>query len=143
MGSKGISKNQEKEKFKRTLELSDYVHPTLVQEGNTLEYYVHKLSLCVFKFLIEQGANSQLREIELSRLSECAVTIFAMASSLARASRSHSDGFQHSGFEICLARTIVASCEKPMEIDFANLIEDKVSTRHDLLLHCVELYYKH
>ena len=52
---------QKKQKFRRTLELSDYLHPSLTNEGNILEYYVHKLSQQVFNHLIKEGANASLR----------------------------------------------------------------------------------
>ena len=81
-----------KQNFKKTLELSDYVHTTLYSEGNILEYYVHKVSAMVYKHLIDEGANASAREIELSRLSDCAVTVYAMASTIARASRAISEG---------------------------------------------------
>jgi len=134
---------QKKQKFRRTLELSDYLHPSLTNEGNILEYYVHKLSQQVFNHLIKEGANASLREIQLSRLSDCAVTIFAMASSLARASRAFSEGYEHSYFDVDLAKTVVAANETKMDSDFDLLKANKYSECNDVLFGNIADYLTH
>ena len=88
-----------------------------------LQYSIgfHRIVWCAS----DESVYDIFQEIQLSRLSDCAVTIFAMASSLARASRAFSEGYEHSYFDVDLAKTVVAANETKMDSDFDLLKANK------------------
>merc|ERR1711962_630234 len=59
-----------RDNFKRSLEISDYLHPGLTTEGDHLEFTIHQFSACVFKLLVDEGANVPICEMKLAKLSD-------------------------------------------------------------------------
>jgi len=137
-GQKAIDKDN----FKRTLEIADYVHPTFWVEGNTLEFHVHRFSACIFQLMIQEGANSVVREVSLARLADTVVTIYATAATLARASRSVCDGYEHHEQEVMLAKLFARVSEDKLTVDFEALAKCPKTEDFDIIYDNLGQFFK-
>ncbi|XP_066997149.2 complex I assembly factor ACAD9, mitochondrial isoform X2 [Anabrus simplex] len=87
------------------LKLHYYVHPTLEFAAKQLEYCVKRFQYAL-EILISRHGNSIIdHDIELCRLADLVVNIYAMTAVLGRASRSYCIGLQDSDYEVLLAST--------------------------------------
>ena len=129
------------ENFKRTLEISDFLHPSLFKEGDILEYFVQQTGYLVMAFLIKEGTNAPIKEMDLARLSDLVVHIYAMASASARASRSFTDGHEHGLFEVQMAKAFVRKSEQKLKVDVAHLME-RDADKHDIVYNYLGEYMK-
>ncbi|KAK5650752.1 hypothetical protein RI129_001781 [Pyrocoelia pectoralis] len=88
-----------------TLRLADYVHPSLCESANHLEYCVLRLQFATEALLARHGQEVQNQHMDLKRLADCLVDIYVMTACLGRASRSYCIGLRNAHYEIMLAGT--------------------------------------
>lgn len=85
-----------------SLQLDQHVHPTLGPLADDVEVLVHRMALAVENLMCAHGFNAATKEMDMSRLSNVAVDIFAMSSAMARANRSYCEGHAHGQHEVNL-----------------------------------------
>ncbi|KAG7164836.1 Complex I assembly factor ACAD9-like [Homarus americanus] len=105
---KGIERiRQHKDNPKLDLNLSDSLHPSLKAAGDILEYCVKRFQYSVETVLARHGREvaDPKNQLELARLANCAMDIFAMTAVLSRASRAYCIGVRNSSHEVQLAMT--------------------------------------
>jgi len=85
------------------LKLADNVHPRLIPSAEQVEWGVQKLHWAAKEIIIQKGANAQLEEKYLERLSDITMEVFASVCALSRASRSYVVGNLHAEHEVELA----------------------------------------
>jgi acyl-CoA dehydrogenase family member 9 len=102
-----------------TLKLSGFVHPSLKQSADQLEYCILRLQYGVRLALQRHGKDIVNAQLELQRLADCAIHIYAAFSSLSRASRSYCIGLHNAEYELNLANAIV--------INTHNFVKSKVN----------------
>lgn len=84
--------------------ISSYLHPSLDTSAKSLEYCVHRLSYATEVLLQRHGAdviNPKL-QLELKRVADNMIDIYAMTAVLARASRSYCIGLKDAQTEVTL-----------------------------------------
>lgn len=89
------------------LQLKGFVHPSLQQSANQLEYCILRLQYGVRLALQRHGKDIVSAQLELQRLADCAIHIYAAFSSLSRASRSYCIGLHNAEYELNLANAVV------------------------------------
>eukprot|EP00092_Neocalanus_flemingeri_P021089 GFUD01022850.1.p1 GENE.GFUD01022850.1~~GFUD01022850.1.p1 ORF type:complete len:674 (+),score=245.96 GFUD01022850.1:45-2024(+) len=82
------------------LDLSGCVHPGLQASARRLEWCVHKVHFVAQELLLKRGANIQVEEHLLERLSDLVTEVFVMTCAISRASRSFTLGLDNSEFEM-------------------------------------------
>lgn len=89
------------------LELEKNVHPVFVESAKQLEYSVVKFGWIVKELLMREGANIQIQEGQLERLSDISMEIYAMTCVLSRSSRAYVVGHLHGEHELQLAKPFI------------------------------------
>jgi len=92
---------------KYPLELEKNVHPVFIDSARELEYSVIKLGWLVKELLMREGANLQIQEGHLERLSDISTEIFAMTCVLSRCSRSYTVGHLHNDHELQIGKPYI------------------------------------
>lgn len=103
---KGIEKfRQHKDNPKLDLNLSDHLHPSLKFGGDALEYCVKRFQYGVEILLSRYGRKiaDPSNQLEVARLANCAIDIYAMTAVLSRSSRSYCIGIRNADHEVQLA----------------------------------------
>ncbi|XP_061388076.1 complex I assembly factor ACAD9, mitochondrial-like [Musca vetustissima] len=90
------------------MDCKEHLHPTLEPAALCLEHSVARLQMCVDLLFTRYGSGIVERHNESRRVADMATTIYAMFSSLARASRSYCIGLQHADHEMLTAMAICA-----------------------------------
>ncbi|XP_031628107.1 complex I assembly factor ACAD9, mitochondrial-like [Contarinia nasturtii] len=85
--------------------LGDFLHPSLIETANDLEYSILRMQYSSEMLLNSYGEKIADREIEIRNLGEAAMQNYAMFASVARASRAYCIGLRYSAYE-----TMVAGC---------------------------------
>ena len=95
------------DKPKRPHDLAGQVHPSLKNSADSLEYCVERFRYAVQLILTKYGADvvQPNHQMDVVRLADIAIDLFAMTSVLSRASRSYCDGMHNSDHEVMLATT--------------------------------------
>ncbi|XP_055633695.1 complex I assembly factor ACAD9, mitochondrial [Toxorhynchites rutilus septentrionalis] len=88
---------------KQFVNLEHYMHPSLDAAAHWIEFSITRLKLATEHALSRHGIEIVSKHIELVRLADIAVLIYAMVATAARASRSYCIGLRHGEQEICLA----------------------------------------
>jgi len=101
------NRKHDTDKFKYPLKLEHNVHPSMRYSAQHLEYCVHKLAWVTRVLVIRRGANAQLTEGYLERLSDIAMETYAMTCVLSRASRSYVVGNLHAEHDMDLATAYI------------------------------------
>ncbi|KAJ8983204.1 hypothetical protein NQ317_016425 [Molorchus minor] len=98
---------------KLDLDLGSYLHPSIIPASKQLEYSVKRLEFATETLLDERhGAEVVNMHMDLRRLADCIIDIYAMTACLSRASRSYCIGLQNSNYEMVIAATF---CYEAME----------------------------
>ncbi|XP_058443837.1 complex I assembly factor ACAD9, mitochondrial [Malaya genurostris] len=92
---------------KKFINLEHYFHPSLDPAANRIEFSIARLKLATECCLSRHGIELMQRHIELVRLADIAVLIYAMIATASRASRSYCIGLTHGDQEIHLANTFI------------------------------------
>lgn len=87
------------------LHLWHYLHPTLKERAEDLEFSILRLRYACEILINRYGKSLGEREIEFERLGEAAMWNYALFASIARASRSYCIGLRFAAYE-----TILAEC---------------------------------
>lgn len=119
---KRLFENTNIENPKSTLNLNHHLHQSLDHPSHWLEHSIIRLKIATETLLGRHGAEIFNKQIEVERLSEAAVYIYAMFASLARSSRSYCIGLQHADDEMVIA---AAFCYDAMK-----LIKNRVTDIH-------------
>ncbi|GLV44016.1 Enigma [Carabus blaptoides fortunei] len=88
---------------KLNLDLEGYLHPSLTLSARWLEYCVLRLQYATESMLIRHGPQVVEQHMELKKLADVAMDVYAMISVLSRASRAYCIGLQNADYEILLA----------------------------------------
>ncbi|XP_018320127.1 acyl-CoA dehydrogenase family member 9, mitochondrial [Agrilus planipennis] len=104
---------------KLTLHLDEYLHPSLKLPAEWLEYCVLRLQFATETLLSVHGTKVVSQHMELKRIAECAIYIYAMTACLARSSRSYCIGLRNAEIEMFLT---VAFC-----MDARSIIKENVN----------------
>ena len=88
-------------------DIAGHLHPSLKTGADSLEYCVERFRYAVQLILTKYGADvvQPHHQMDVVRLADIAIEIFAMTSVLSRASRSYCDGLHNADHEVLLALT--------------------------------------
>ncbi|KAK4296974.1 hypothetical protein Pmani_030578 [Petrolisthes manimaculis] len=116
---KGIERfRQSKDNPKLDLGLSGHLHPSLMGGAEVLEYCVKRFQYAVETVLARYGLEvaDPANQLEVARLADCAIDLYAMTAVLSRASRSHCIGIHKSDHELQLALFFCEEASKRVKI---------------------------
>lgn len=113
---------------KLTLNLYEELHPSLMESANDLEYCVLRLQYAIAVLLSRYGADAVNQQVELMRLGDTAVKIYAMTAVLGRASRSYCIGLPNAESEMKYAVQICSEYKKVVRENINNIIDGLVVT---------------
>lgn len=91
---------QIRNKPKMVLGLNGFVHPSLKEAADQLEYCTLRFQFAVEAVLQTHGANVGDAQLDLDRLANVCIDIYGMTAVLARASRSYCTGIQYGSAEV-------------------------------------------
>lgn len=100
---KRLFEMQSVENPKSSMNLNHHLHPSLDPAAQWLEHSIVRLQTGTETLLSRYGVEILDKQVEIMRLSECAVLTFAMFASVARASRAYCIGLQHSDYEMLMS----------------------------------------
>lgn len=113
---------------KLTLHLYEELHPSLIESANDLEYCVLRLQYAITVLLSRYGADTVNQQVELMRLANIAVKIYAMTCVLGRASRSFCIGLPNAESEMKYAMKICSEYKKVVREDVNNVADGLIVT---------------
>lgn len=119
---KRLFDNTNIENPKSTLNLNHHLHQSLDHSSHWLEQSIIRLKIATETLLERHGADILNKQIEVERLSESAIFVYAMFASLARSSRSYCIGLQHADTELLIADAF--------SYDATKLIKNRVTDIH-------------
>lgn len=102
---KRLLENKNIENLKSTIHVNYYLHPTLDPAAQWLEHSILRLQIGTELLLARHGVQILDKQIEIRRLSECAILTYAMFASVSRASRSYCIGLQFCDYEMLISST--------------------------------------
>ncbi|KAK4882088.1 hypothetical protein RN001_005407 [Aquatica leii] len=113
------------------LRLGDYVHPSLQEPAECLEYTVLRLQYATEILLARFGPEIVNQHMELGKLAECVIDIYAMAACLARASRSYCIGLENANYEMVIAATYCTHAKLRVKEKIKNLVEGPYASGYE------------
>lgn len=108
---KGIERfRQQNNSPKLDLDIAGHLHPTLQPSAQLLEYCVKRFQYSVEMVLARHGQAiaAPKNQLEVARLADCAIDLYAMTAVLSRASRAYCIGLKNAAHEIQLASVFSA-----------------------------------
>jgi AGAP000454-PA len=102
-----IRRRQMRDKPLLSLDLKGYVHPSLQNQADQLEYCVHQFEFEAERVLIRWGKDQPRHQNDLERLTQIAIDIFLMTCTLSRGSRAYCDGFRNSDIDFRATVSVV------------------------------------
>lgn len=107
---------QKRDNPKLDLNLREQLHPALGSAADALEYSTKRFQYGVESVLSRHAKKvvEPANQMEVARLANCAIDLFAMAAVLGRASRSKSIGVRNADHEIHLAMTFTNQAQLRM-----------------------------
>uniref|UniRef100_A0A1B6GAU8 Acyl-CoA dehydrogenase/oxidase N-terminal domain-containing protein n=1 Tax=Cuerna arida TaxID=1464854 RepID=A0A1B6GAU8_9HEMI len=115
-----------KDNPKLILKLYEQLHPSLKDSANELEYCVLRLQYAVTVIFTRYGTDVVNQQIELMRLADAAIRIYAMTAVLARASRSYCIGLKNAQSEVKYAIKICSAYKRIVQTELNDLISGLV-----------------
>lgn len=113
--------------------LGDFLHPTLMDAANDLEYSILRLQYTSEMLLNRYGRLSSERHVEIQNLGEAAMQNYAMFASLARASRSYCIGLRYSVYETLAAGCLVQEFSRKILKMALDIKHNRSDATNDLL----------
>uniref|UniRef100_A0A1Y1M8F1 Acyl-CoA dehydrogenase/oxidase C-terminal domain-containing protein n=1 Tax=Photinus pyralis TaxID=7054 RepID=A0A1Y1M8F1_PHOPY len=113
------------------LRLCDYVHPSLRESANRLEYCVLRLQFATETLLARHGQEVANQHMDLKRLAECLIDIYVMTACLGRASRSYCIGLRNAHFEMMLAGSYCAKAMQEVKVKLAQICDGPFATNDE------------
>ncbi|XP_008486027.1 acyl-CoA dehydrogenase family member 9, mitochondrial [Diaphorina citri] len=107
---------------KLDLNISYNLHPSLKYCADALEYCVKRLEFANIKLLERYGAETYDHHYSLLRVTNIITEIYAMTSTLARASRSYCTGIQNCDFEIRSAEMFCQEAHKNVKQNISEIV---------------------
>lgn len=95
---------------KLKLQLNHFLHPTLDPAAQFLEMSIVRLQSSTETLLSRHGVQIMEKQVDIQRLAECAIALYAMFASVSRASRSYCIGLQHADYEVSIANALAYDC---------------------------------
>lgn len=117
--------------------LGDYLHPTLIEMADHLEFSILRLRFASEMLLNRYGDSVSERQNEIHNLGETVMQNFAMFASLGRASRSYCIGLRYGVYETVAAGCLVQA-NAPHILKMALDIKQKQNSYHDLYANIAE-----
>ncbi|XP_071440547.1 complex I assembly factor ACAD9, mitochondrial-like [Hetaerina americana] len=115
-------RSQNSDKPKLNLGLDYELHPSLKIAAKNLEYCVMRLKYAVEIALEKYGRDISNEQMELQRLANVAIDIYAMTAVLSRASRSYCIGLRNADEEILMAVTFCSDALKRVKANITEMI---------------------
>ncbi|RZC33426.1 acyl-CoA dehydrogenase family member 9, mitochondrial [Asbolus verrucosus] len=116
---------------KLNLYLHHYLHPSLINVSQQLEYCVLRLQYATEIFLSRYGQDIIKQHMELRRLGECLMDIYAMTACIGRASRAYCIGLQHAEYEMVLATSFTLSAVERVRSRLLKIIDGPYQTNDE------------
>ncbi|XP_065085447.1 complex I assembly factor ACAD9, mitochondrial [Ochlerotatus camptorhynchus] len=101
---------------KQFVNLEHFMHPSLDPAAHWVEFSIMRLKLATECVLSRHGSEVIGRHIELIRLADMAVLIYAMVATSARASRAYCIGLRHAEQEIYLANAFCQDAQEKVRV---------------------------
>ncbi|XP_076325006.1 complex I assembly factor ACAD9, mitochondrial-like isoform X1 [Tachypleus tridentatus] len=114
---------QKNDRVKLKMDLRGHVHPSLGVPAEWLEYSVTRLQYGVELVLARHGKVIVDHQMELRRLADVAIDVYAMTAVLARASRSYCIGLKYADHEVKIAGTFCGDAMKRVRENVKELEE--------------------
>lgn len=92
---------------KRTLNINEYLHPSLDPAACWLEESILRHQLGTETLLSRYGPEIMQKHIEIIRIAESAILIYAMFASISRASRAYCIGLKYADYEMLTTSTFI------------------------------------
>lgn len=121
-------RRQARDNPKLTLNLFEELHPSLTESANNLEYCVLRLHYAITVLFNRYGADTVNQQVELVRLGNTAVKIYAMTTVLGRASRSFCIGLPNAESEVKYAVQLCNNYKEKIQEDLNNVIDGLIVT---------------
>ncbi|MCL4132646.1 UNVERIFIED_CONTAM: hypothetical protein GTU68_037315 [Idotea baltica] len=114
---------QRKDKPKLDMGLHEFVHPSLRESTDRLEYCTIKFALATEQFLGREGKNvtHPSNQYNVKRMADIAIDIYAMTAVLGRASRSYCIGVRNCDQEMLIANLFVHEAWERVRSNFNNV----------------------
>lgn len=101
------------------LNLAHYVHPSLEPPAQFLEKSVLRLQMCSETLLGRHGQYIIEKQVDVCRIADISILLYAMCASISRASRSYCIGLKNANYENLIASIYNAeACETIKSIAF-------------------------
>lgn len=113
--------------------LGDFLHPTLMDAANDLEFSILRLQYTSEMLLNRYGKFSSERHVEIQNLGEAVMQNYAMFASLARASRSYCIGLRYSVYETLAAGCLVQEFSRKILKMALDIKHNRSDATNDLL----------
>lgn len=98
---------------KLILKLNHSLHPSLDPAAQWLELSILRLQLGTEQLLSRHGPEIVNKQVEIMRLAECGILVYAMFCAVSRASRAYCIGLRHADYEMLIASAFcLDGCEK-------------------------------
>lgn len=126
-------RNDYDDKPKIVLRLNEYLHPSLLMAATNLEYCVHRLKFGADQLLMRHGADIVNMHMELKRIADVAIDVYALTAVLGRASRSYCIGLQHGDFEMLMANAYSNDVKERVQYRVRKIYEGMCQTNDENL----------
>nr|CAD7257946.1 unnamed protein product [Timema shepardi] len=123
-------RNQDKDDPSLNLGLCNNLHPALEVPSKLLEYCVLRLQYASEMVLTRHGSEVGEHQMELSRLADIAIDVFAMTAVLGRASRSYCIGLQNGSDEMLIASVFCHDAYERVKAHIKNLENAPFGSNH-------------
>ena len=114
--------------------LWEQVHPSLVEQAHTLERLAVRFILCIKALLVNEGRDLVTDQINLARLSDMCMHIYALNACVARASRAYAIGLPNAQHELALAFLVAREADHQVNILNRSVEENRSAGGIDSIL---------
>jgi len=104
-----------------THNLKSFLHPSLTEQANMLEYCTFRLQFAVEVALEKHGADIVNQQFDLKRLADIVIDIYAMTAALSRASRAYCVGLRNADCEVTLASAFCLEASDRVKMNVTHL----------------------
>nr|KAG5700843.1 hypothetical protein BaRGS_024229 [Batillaria attramentaria] len=111
------------------LRLNEDLHPTFKKEAMALEKGVGQFQMAVESVLTRHGNKVVDQQMELKRLADIVMDLYAMTSVLSRASRSYCIGLRNAEHEVMLAKTFCYEANRRVQTNMQELAKGRKRVR--------------
>ncbi|KAK7488577.1 hypothetical protein BaRGS_00020194 [Batillaria attramentaria] len=124
------------------LRLNEDLHPTFKKEAMALEKGVGQFQMAVESVLTRHGNKVVDQQMELKRLADIVMDLYAMTSVLSRASRSYCIGLRNAEHEVMLAKTFCYEANRRVQTNMQELAKGSVANMDENYQHIADTIFK-